>query len=319
MAKKAGEPTRCTGSTSTCCSRSRSATSPSPTSGCCATRCAATRELLPELRRDRGDLAHRPAAARRPAAGRALRAGHLGPGGGEPPAHRPRRLAQALAAGIEPRHVAPLRQARSRYARRAGLASRRTAGTRRSRRRGRRARRRDRRRLVVERTGAGCICSADLLDVGLAEAHAEAAADDHRLEVEQVDRRGDPGPERLRAPGRSAPRPARRSARSARSQTLEVSRSRAALLHDLEQVRLHPVVVLAARLRLHRRRGPRRPPCSRAVRTGSARRRARRPCGRSRPRPRDRSSACRRGSGRRRPRCPRRRRASSRTACRRRA
>ena len=35
------------------------------------------------------------------------------------------------------------------------------------------------------------------LHVALAEADAEAAADDHRLGVEQVDRRGDPGAERL--------------------------------------------------------------------------------------------------------------------------
>ena len=35
------------------------------------------------------------------------------------------------------------------------------------------------------------------LHVALAEADAEAAADDHRLGVEQVDRRGDAGPERL--------------------------------------------------------------------------------------------------------------------------
>ena len=55
-------------------------------------------QLFPELRRDRPDLAHRPAAARRPARGRALRAGQLGARVGEPPAHRPRRLAQALAA-----------------------------------------------------------------------------------------------------------------------------------------------------------------------------------------------------------------------------
>ena len=63
-----------------------------------ARRAARRRAAVPELRRDRPDLADRPAAARRPAAGRALRAGQLGARVGEPPAHRPRRLAQALAA-----------------------------------------------------------------------------------------------------------------------------------------------------------------------------------------------------------------------------
>ena len=55
-------------------------------------------QLFPNFDGDRPDLADRPAAARRPAAGRGVRARHLGPGGGQPPARGPRRLAQAVAA-----------------------------------------------------------------------------------------------------------------------------------------------------------------------------------------------------------------------------
>ena len=108
---------------------------------------------------------------------------------------------------------------------------------------------------------------------GLAEAHPEPAADDHRLDVEQVDRRGDPGAERLErlvdqllgelvvVVERPLPDPAREPVA-------------AALLHDLEQLRR------ARRPRARcapgppSRRGRRRPPCSRGARRGSACRRS---------------------------------------------
>ncbi len=54
---------------------------------------------VPELRLDRPDLAHRPAAARQHAAGRAVRARLVGPGGRQPPARGPRPLAHAMATG----------------------------------------------------------------------------------------------------------------------------------------------------------------------------------------------------------------------------
>ena len=91
----------------------------------------------------------------------------------------------------------------------------------------------------------------DLLDVGLAEADPEPAADDHRLDVEQVDRRPDAGAERLQGAvdellghrvavlERPLPDPAGEPVA-------------AVLLHDLEQLRLRPIGVLAPRPRLHR-------------------------------------------------------------------
>ena len=99
---------------------------------------------------------------------------------------------------------------------------------------------------------------------------------------------------------------------SARAQIAARQARALALLHQLEEVGLAPLLDELARRALPSPRGPRRPPCSRAARTCSARRRARRRCGRSRRRRRARSTACRRGSARRRRRCPRRRRAASR-------
>ena len=54
----------------------------------------------------------------------------------------------------------------------------------------------DRRRLFVEEEVLAHLLR-QRLHVALAEAHAEAAADDHRFRVEQVDRGGDAGPQRL--------------------------------------------------------------------------------------------------------------------------
>src|SRR5262245_6074412 len=54
----------------------------------------------------------------------------------------------------------------------------------------------DRRRAVVDEQ-VRVHALGDPLGPGVAEPGPEPAADDHRLDVEQVDRRGDPGPERL--------------------------------------------------------------------------------------------------------------------------
>ena len=59
-------------------------------------RAARRPDALPALERDRGDLAHRPAAARRPAADRALRAGDVGPDVVACARGRLRRLARAV-------------------------------------------------------------------------------------------------------------------------------------------------------------------------------------------------------------------------------
>ena len=155
--------------------------------------------------------------------------------------------------------------------------------------------------------------------VGLAEAHAEAAADDHRLDVEQVDGRGDPGAERQRRRGRSACVASLSPCSSARSQMPLVRRSRPCSAASSKRC-----VLRAARVRGGGRappspRGRRRPRGSRGARRGSGGRPRGRPCGRSRRRRRGRATACRRGSGRRRRRCPRRRRAASCRARRRRA
>ena len=56
-----------------------------------------------------------------------------------------------------------------------------------------------RRRIVVDEQVRVHVLG-DPLHVGLTEADAEPAADDHGLDVEQVDRRGDPGSERLQRP-----------------------------------------------------------------------------------------------------------------------
>ena len=131
-----------------------------------ARRAARRPAAVPELRRDRPDLADRPAAARQPAAGRAVRARHVGPGGREPPARRPRRLAQAVAAGQNniAHASAPLESMARGYAAGLDSASRGERGasysssnsrTRRSRRRGRRARRRASPAGGRPRTGAG--------------------------------------------------------------------------------------------------------------------------------------------------------------------
>ena len=85
----------------------------------------------------------------------------------------------------------------------------------------------------------------------------------------------------------------------------------AALLHQLEQVGRAVPSRPPCAPGPPSRRGRRTPPCSRAGRTGSARRRSRRPCARSRRRRRARATACRRGSGRRRRRSPRTRRAAT--------
>ncbi len=92
----------------------------------------------------------------------------------------------------------------------------------------------------------------DSLRVGLSQPGAEPAADDHRLDVEQVDRRGDPGAEcpdgavdqlrRQRVLGLQSPLP------DPAGQPVVL-----VLLHDLEQVGLAAVLVLGSRLGLHRR------------------------------------------------------------------
>ena len=93
-------------------------------------------------------------------------------------------------------------------------ATRRTAARRRSRRRGRRARRPAPPAGGRRRRGACASRFVDRLHVGLAEADAEAAADDHRLGVEQVDGRGDAGAERL---DRAVDQLARRAGRRGRA------------------------------------------------------------------------------------------------------
>ncbi len=154
----------------------------------------------------------------------------------------------------------------------------------------------------------------DPLGVGMAEADPQTAADDHPLDVEQVDRRGDARAERARRHGRSA-------ARASLSLALERTRPDATrqarpavLLHQLEEIGLAPLLDAACARALPSLRAPRTPPCSRAARMCSAPRRSPRPCDRSRPRRLARATACRRGSARRPRRCPRRRRAASHTA-----
>ena len=107
---------------------------------------------------------------------------------------------------------------------------------------------------------------------------------------------------------------------SARAQTPLVSRVAAALLHDLEQVGLLALARPARARAPPSRRGPRRPPCSRGARTGTARRRRLTTMWPISPgRRRGRATACRRARRRRRRPCPRRRRGASGRAGRRRA
>ena len=127
---------------------------------------------------------------------------------------------------------------------------RRTEARRRSRLRGRRAWRRTSAADVIDEQ-VRVHPLRDLLDVRLAEAHPEPAADDHRLGVEQVDRRGDPGAERLERPlhqllGKRVGMLQRSLPDAAREAVLSV------LLHDLEELRRLAGGVVAARLRLHR-------------------------------------------------------------------
>jgi hypothetical protein len=123
----------------------------------------------------------------------------------------------------------------------------------------------------------------------VAQLVGQPTAEDHCLDVQEVDRRGDPGTQ-----GSDRRRPAgRRSARRPRPAPREHPGGRAVLagpLHDVEQDRVAPRTGRA------RRPGPspagrRRPPRSLGARTGRWRRRGPRRCGRTR---------------RRRPRCPRR-------------
>ena len=161
----------------------------------------------------------------------------------------------------------------------------------RSRRRGRRARPRARAAgRVVEQMRLHRL--GDPRGVGVAEPHAEAPADDHALDVDQVLGRGDTRPERdhgavdqvvgelVAALERARPDAARQAGAPV-------------LLHQLEEVCLAPLRRLARAL--PSRRARRRPPCSPACRTCSARRSARRPCGRSRRRRRVPSTPRRRG------------------------
>ena len=72
----------------------------------------------------------------------------------------------------------------------------------------------DRRAGGRRRTGAGACALAIFSAYGSPKRDAEPAAEDDRLDVEQVDRRGDPGAERLVAPARSASPRARRRGRA---------------------------------------------------------------------------------------------------------
>ena len=173
-----------------------------------ARRAARRPAAVPELRRDRPDLAHRPAAARRPAAGRAVRA--RAPGARTPRATCSRATAPGASHGCRnnSRHVLRSRRIMARGYAADFLCS--ASGRARCRRYSSNSSdRADRAAEVAElrrraspggarrRRGAGASACAILLDVRLAEAHAEPAADDHRLDVEQVDRGGDAGAERL--------------------------------------------------------------------------------------------------------------------------
>ena len=166
---------------------SRSTRAPAATNSCCGDRRAGDRRDQP-LRRPRLGL---DGAARRPRDRLDLQ--RDGPAGallrGQVHGHRRR-----PAAGRHRRRDRP--PAAPGRAASAGSSARRTAARRRSRRRGRRARRPAPPAGVRRRRGA-CHLLDQRLHVALAEADAEAAADDHRFGVEQVDRRGDAGAERL--------------------------------------------------------------------------------------------------------------------------
>ena len=154
--------------------------------------------------------------------------------------------------------------------------------------------------------------------VGLAEAHAQAAADHDGLDVEQVDGRGDARAERAHG----AVDQARRDLVAVLERALpDAARQAVAVVlgGQLEELRLGAVVVQAARVGLHRRAaGVGLEAAAAPARAAPAALRGS-PCGRSRRRRRARARACRRGSARRRCPCPRRRRAASGRACRRRA
>jgi hypothetical protein len=93
---------------------------------------------------------------------------------------------------------------------------------------------------------------ANPLYIGFAEPHPDPAADHHRLGIEQVGGGGDPGPERLdRAVDQLRRKRVicmKRPLPDATGQAVA-----AALVHDLEQVRLRSGLVLAPGLGLHRR------------------------------------------------------------------
>ncbi len=95
----AGAGRRCGGCTSTCSSRSSSATSPGPMSGFSPTRSPATSSASPARTCVLRDVEDRAATARQPLPARVLPARDLGPGGSLEPAAWVRRLAQALAPG----------------------------------------------------------------------------------------------------------------------------------------------------------------------------------------------------------------------------
>src|SRR4051812_26454523 len=85
----------------------------------------------------------------------------------------------------------------------------------------------------------------------LSGALPEATADDHRLRIDQVDRRGDPGAERLHRPidepGGEVIAVLQRAIPDAAGEAVA-----AMLLHDLEEDRLCALLDLPARLDLHR-------------------------------------------------------------------
>src|SRR3954447_16249033 len=91
----------------------------------------------------------------------------------------------------------------------------------------------------------------DPADVPLAHALPEPATDDHRLGIDQVDRRGDTGTERLH---RSVYEPRRQVVAVLQRSLPDPAGEPVAtvLLHELEEIRLGALLDLLARLDLHR-------------------------------------------------------------------
>ena len=178
---------------------------------------------------------------------------------GVPPVRRRRDLPAALVArhwrlglaavGVPGRRPAPCARRLRRLGRLAHGSP--PAARRRARRRGRRGRRRDGGRAgVVEEVGQHR--GGDPPAVGLAEAYAEAAADDHRLDVEQVHGRGDARPSASTA--RSISFVATLSScSSARSQMPLVRRSRRCSAASSNRLVLAPPALDASGAGLHRR------------------------------------------------------------------